>query len=208
MKKIVYLILSIITFIIFNNLVNATESNIDIDDVVNIEETWDVNENVNVEENIDITPISMWVNSTDISTSIDITNIRESSYIYYYGQWCAHCADVDEYLKKTGGYWNLDIIKKEVWSDKANALEMSQAIERLWLNASEVWVPFIVVKTWETESYLVWSDTIINYFKPYLWEASETSTWETSNKKIIVLVIFWILAVVVSTILIKLSNKN
>jgi glutaredoxin len=143
----------------------------------------------------------MWVNSTNIINT-DISNIVNSSYIYYYGQWCPHCADLDSYLKKTGWYDKLDLVKKEVWYDKENSVEMMEAVERLWLKADDVWIPFVVVKNWDKENYLIWSSTVIDYLKPYLWDISN------SNKKVFVFVILWILAVIIPTALIKISNKN
>jgi hypothetical protein len=146
--------------------------------------------------------ISIWMgqSSTDINT-IDLDYIKNSSYIYYYWDWCSHCTKVDDYLRKTDGYNKLDIIKKEVWSNNENSVEMSEVMTRLWLNPLEVWIPFILVTNWENESYLSWDTTIIEYFKPYLWEIQET------NKKLIFIIILAI-AGSASAFLVIINNKR
>jgi hypothetical protein len=154
-----------------------------------------------VEENFDST-----------NDSVDVSVITGNSYIYYYGEWCPHCTEVDTYLTETDGYNKLNIVKKEIWYNEANASEMSESLIRLWLNPNDIWIPFIIVKNWENETYLWGDKTIIEYFKPYLWEANSSDSEINSDGKnrarTIVLIIIVILAVIIPTTLIKMTNNN
>lgn len=142
--------------------------------------------------------------STWKTTKTEI-NLSESeklnnSYIYYYWDWCSHCMDLDAYFRKVGAYKKLDITKKEVWYDDKNKLEMLDFAKKLWLNTKELWTPFLIIKTKDWETSLSWTDKIIDYFKPVLWE------WKTNA--VFILIIVFILAIIIPTILIKLSNKK
>lgn len=135
-----------------------------------------------------------------------ISHLEEKSkikYIYYYGEGCGYCTELDYYLKQTDGYNKLDITKKEVWSNKEHALEMTQKAKELWVE--RVGVPFIVVKNGDKEAPIVSLDRILEHFKPILWEPV---SWKKSQKTLIVLVALFVLAIIVPTILIKLSSKK
>jgi len=156
---------------------------------------WELNNRIDG-TNTGSLEISIWTNNSEVDL------IRDSSYIYYYWDGCSHCANVDYYLKKTDGYNKLDIIKKEVWSNKENSAEMAEVMERLWLDISKVGVPFMLVKNWDDETYLNWDTPIINYFKPYLWEIPE------SGNKEIVLGILAVICIVVAVFLVMMNNKR
>jgi glutaredoxin len=128
--------------------------------------------------------------------------IWESIYIYYYWEWCSHCAKVEEYMEWVDAFNKVNITKKEIYSDDANRTEYLAAWERLWISEADLWIPFLIINNWVKETSLIWDEKIINHFKSFLWEAQE------SSKKTVILVILWILAVFVPVILIKLSNKN
>jgi len=83
---------------------------------------------------------SSWIvvtNNEILTTSTGST--QDTSYIYYYGQWCSYCAQLDKYLTKVDGFSKLDILKKEVYYNDDNRTEMLNAWERLWLNTSDIW---------------------------------------------------------------------
>ena len=126
-------------------------------------------------------------------------SFADTSYIYYYWQWCPHCANVDDYMKAVDGYEKLGVEKKEVYFDSENAAEMSADAERLGLES--VGVPFLIVNEDWQEQTLVWDTPIIDYFTPILWEAPE------SNRKNIILIILAVLAVVIPFLIIKWPKK-
>lgn len=215
------------------------EINTNVDDIIYVEETWVFNENAdvveivnvsvgaNTGEDLDNVPITMETSSTDVNNFIDISNIKESSYIYYYGQWCNHCTNVDEYLTENDLYNKLNITKKEVWSNAGNAEEMKKDLRRLGLDVAKSWVPFIIWTIekkefplpigdkWIIEYFthikeiLDWNLSNISYFNDYLArENPDLTTTTTETNRTIFIIVLVILAIVIPTILIKLTSKN
>lgn len=147
--------------------------------------------------------VATWsLTETLVSTwSID-NNLEETSYTYYYGQWCSHCANLDKYINWVWWYEKLNIVKKEVYFDDKNRQEMVDEWKRLWLSESEIWVPFFIINESWTETSIVWDGPIIEKLKPILWDIPE------NKNKTIILAILSILAIIIPIFLIKLSNKN
>ena len=81
----------------------------------------------------------------------DSGQIKNSSFadldgakpIYYYGESCPHCKDVLAYLDKNDIYSKVDFIKKEVWKDKENSKELTEAAQKCGLNPANIGVPFV-----------------------------------------------------------------
>ncbi len=146
---------------------------------------------------------STWIILPDNELTITSSwSIGDTSYIYYYWQWCSYCAQLDKYLNKVDWYSKLDIVKKEVYYNDDNRSEMLSVWEKLWLNTSDIWVPFLIKNVnWE-ETPMIWIDTIMNEFEPILWDIPE------NNNKPIVFTILIILAIIIPIFLIKLSNKS
>ncbi|NVP17887.1 hypothetical protein HUU51_04175 [Candidatus Gracilibacteria bacterium] len=129
-------------------------------------------------------------------------SIGDTSYIYYYGQGCSHCANLDKYLTKVGGYDKLNIIKKEVYFNDENRAEMMSEGKRLGLSDSDIGVPFFIVNESGTETSIIGDGPIIEKLKPILGDIPE------NNNKPIVFTILIILAIIIPIFLIKLSNKS
>lgn len=148
---------------------------------------------------------STWLIDATWSTntwSIDTSSIENSTYVYYYGQWCSYCANVDEYMEWVDGYEKLNITKKEIYFNDDNRAEYLAAWERFGIAESDLWIPFLVINnSWE-ESFLIWDVPIIDHYKPFLWEPVESSS------KFIILAILWALVIIIPLALIKFPNKN
>lgn len=150
-----------------------------------------------------------WIPENITPPTSHLEEKSKTKYTYFYGATCPHCIETDSFFKKAKIYENFDIIKKEVWSDKKNALEMTKKVEELWL--TRVWVPFIVVNNWEKEIWLSGSDNIKEYFMknfPEVNEEIKKSETEKDSKKTIVIIIFILLATLLPIVLIRLSNKK
>ena len=124
----------------------------------------------------------------------------DTSYLYYYWEWCLHCANVDEYMRWVDGYNMVDIEKKEVYFDKDNAKAMSDDAKRLWYES--VWVPFLIINEDWKESVLNWDKPIINHFIPILGEP------KPNNNKYVIFAILWLLVIIVPFLIIKWWNKT
>lgn len=147
--------------------------------------------------------VTTWsLSETLVSTWSVENNLEKTSYIYYYGQWCPHCANLDKYISWVDWYEKLNIVKKEVYFDDKNRQDMLDDGKKLWLEESEIWLPFFVINKAWVESPMVWDWPIIDYLKPILWEVPE------NKNKTIILAILSILAIIIPIFLIKLSNKD
>ena len=80
--------------------------------------------------------------------------------IFFYGNSCPHCADVEEWIKTNKVEEKIEIIKKEVYDNQENARELTKAAESCGLPTDSIGVPFLyaegkcVVGTPEVTSYL------------------------------------------------------
>lgn len=194
MKKIKYIVLSILLAFSFNSYAEVDE---------NILENYSENELeiLSDVDNVDLFEDS-FMTDNDIEKFYNDT-VLNSTYIYYYGQWCAYCASLDRYLNSVNWYDKLNIEKREVYRNPENSKNMMADAERLWLGMN-VWVPFFIVNTWEEEIPMVWDKPIIDFLSPVLGESSNSK----NNSKTIILAILAVLAVILPVFLIKLSNKN
>lgn len=123
----------------------------------------------------------------------------ETSYIYYWGQWCQYCAKVNKYLKSVDET-KVNIEKREVYFDKDNAAQMSIDTKRVWKESA--WVPFLIInKNWN-ESFFSWYKEIIDHFVPILWEVPK------NNNKVIVFSVLGILAFLIPLAMIFSNRKQ
>ena len=72
--------------------------------------------------------------------------VSDTNYIYYYGQGCAYCANVDSYLKKVDAESKIDIEKREIYFNEDNRARMAADAERVGLNPESVGVPFLILE--------------------------------------------------------------
>ncbi len=63
--------------------------------------------------------------------------------VYYYGAECPHCKKINEFLEENNIAEKVTFTKKEVWHDRGNAKEMTQAATQCNLKKEEIGVPFI-----------------------------------------------------------------
>lgn len=201
MKKIKYILLMILLTFSFTSYAEIQEDDLEngvFSEIVDLE---------NSDENIEFSEENLltgtWV---DIDFDIDSfykDTVLNSTYIYYYGQWCSYCASLDRYLNSVDWYKKLNIEKREIYRNPDNSKNMMADAERLWLGLN-VWVPFFIVNTWEEEIPMVWDKPIIDFLSPVLGESSGTE----NKSKTIILAILAVFAVILPVFLIKLSNKN
>ena len=85
-----------------------------------------------------------------------------SSYEYFWGDGCPHCAVVEEFLNSWEGKDKVAIDKKETWSNRENANLLNERVKYCNIRPSEVGVPFLFTP----EGKCITGDTpIIDYFK-------------------------------------------
>lgn len=97
-----------------------------------------------------------------VFSSQDEAKIDESSsgIILFYGDTCPHCKVVEDYIKENNVREKVDFVNKEVYRNKANALEMNKKAEFCGLPSNSVGVPFL----FDGEKCLIGDRDIIDYF--------------------------------------------
>lgn len=76
---------------------------------------------------------------TDIPTNSELPE----AYEYYWGDGCPHCANVADFLDKWEYASQVEVVKKEVWYNKANANDMKARAAYCNLDQSGLAVPFL-----------------------------------------------------------------
>jgi len=66
-----------------------------------------------------------------------------SEIIYFYGQGCSHCQDVNKFLEENKISEKISFSKKETWSSKENASELQQKAQECGLSPDQIGVPFV-----------------------------------------------------------------
>jgi len=85
-------------------------------------------------------------------------------YIFFYGNWCSHCAKVEEFLKEHDVFDKFKIQEKEIYFNGANRKEFLEYGEKLWIAPEDMWIPLLIVNNENTCTNLVWDKKIIDYF--------------------------------------------
>lgn len=160
----------------------------------------------------------------------------ETSYLYYYWQWCPHCANVDDYMNSVDGYNRVNIEKKEVYFNKGAIKYTSEDIKRLWhekvawmhlKTISENWKIYLIEdntsamsadakRLWYESAWVPflivnedWKESVLNWDKPII-EYFTPILWEPApnNNKYIIFAILWLIVIIVPFFIIKWWNKN
>ena len=79
---------------------------------------------------------------SSLSTTSSVT-LDKDAFIYFYGNTCPHCAELNEWLKETGIEKKVKFEKKEVYQNKDNANLLQQAAEICRLETTQIGVPFV-----------------------------------------------------------------
>jgi glutaredoxin len=84
-----------------------------------------------------------------------------SEIVLYYGEGCPHCKIVDEYIAENNVEQKIQFVKKEVWFNQKNALELGEKAKTCGLPTNSIGVPFL----WDGGKCLIGDQEIINFFK-------------------------------------------
>jgi len=98
--------------------------------------------------------------SSDAPAAGDAGN-PNAPVVYYYGDGCPHCEDVQAFFDEEGIVFGEDLAKKEVWSNRANREEMLSRAEECGLTPEDVGVPFL----WAEGKCSVGEPDVVDYFE-------------------------------------------
>lgn len=124
-----------------------------------------------------------------------------TDYIYFHGNWCPHCAKVDEFFATNKIYDKVKIEKREVYFDNKNRNDLLNYFSQLKVPEADQWVPFLIIKDWENISYVNWDGPIVEKFSDYdssKWSSEKVSNWDSTGSSfwyiigwIVLLIIIW-----------------
>lgn len=89
-------------------------------------------------------------------------------YIFFYGNWCTHCAKVEQFFKEENIEKKYDIEMKEIYFNRDNLKDFQNYIDKLWIDSSKAWVPFLVIENENECDYVAWDKKIISFFQEKL----------------------------------------
>ncbi len=93
-------------------------------------------------------------------------NKKESTgLIFFYGNTCPHCKDVDEWINKNHITDTVDIQKKEVYDNTENALALEKAAQQCKLATDRIGVPFLYTPE---KTCFIGTPAIIEYLQKLL----------------------------------------
>jgi len=86
---------------------------------------------------------------------------QKSEIIYFYGEGCPHCANVDQFLKDNKIEEKISFEKKEMFNNQDNAKELVAVAQKCGLPPDQVGVPFL----WDGSKCYVGDTDVMNFFK-------------------------------------------
>ena len=78
----------------------------------------------------------------DPSTTENNTN-KGSLPTFFYGNTCPHCAEVEKWMEENKIDEKINVVKKEVYDNQGNALELTQAAKSCGIPTENIGVPFL-----------------------------------------------------------------
>ncbi len=90
---------------------------------------------------------------------------NSGQYIFFYWNWCPHCAKVEKFFDENNIKQKFKVIYKEVYQNNQNRQEFLNYVKKLWLDLNKVWVPFLIIENPNECKYIAWDEDIINFFK-------------------------------------------
>lgn len=116
--------------------------------------------------------------SDQTSVSASLATIDSSIPIFFYGNTCPHCKDVEEWMTENKIEEKIQIVKKEVYDDKVNSLELTQAAKNCGLPTDNIGVPFLYAEG----KCLVGTPDITSYLSQKMAAQEDTESAERSQK--------------------------
>lgn len=102
-------------------------------------------------------------------------NVWAQDYILFYGNGCPHCAKVEKFFEDNKISQKFWVESKEIYFNKNNLKELQWYLEKLNLDSSQIWVPFLVINHKDECTYINWDWPIIEFFDKKLVQSCSSS---------------------------------
>jgi glutaredoxin len=96
---------------------------------------------------------------TEESKTSERVVIDDKTPIFFYGNTCPHCAEVETWMEENKVEEKISIIKKEVYDNQQNAQELTKVAQSCNLPTDSIGVPFLYVEG----KCLIGSPDVISY---------------------------------------------
>ncbi len=94
-------------------------------------------------------------------------------YIFFYGNGCPHCASVENFFQENNVVEKYDVDVREMYFNRDNLDTFYYYIDKLGIDNSRAWVPFLVIDNDSNCNYLMWDVKIIDFFESLIETESE-----------------------------------
>lgn len=84
-----------------------------------------------------------------------------SGLVFYYGDGCPHCANVEKYFTDNQVDTKVDFVRKEVYNNQVNQAELLQRAAACGIDKNSVGIPLL----WHDGQCLTGDTDIINFFE-------------------------------------------
>lgn len=101
-------------------------------------------------------------NKKESSLILNKNQSEKNVPIFFYGNTCPHCKNVEEWMKKNNIESKIKIIKKEVYNNQKNSQELVKTAEKCGIVTDSIGVPFLYT---DEGKCLIGTPDIINYLK-------------------------------------------
>jgi len=110
-------------------------------------------------------------------TQEKISTLQSSEPVFYYGNTCPHCKEVEEWFEQNDVQSKISFSKKEVYDNRANSAELTKVAGSCGIPSNQIGMPFLYAKG----KCYVGSPDIIAYFTAELEASGEKLPEEAST---------------------------
>ena len=104
--------------------------------------------------------------------------IDDKTPIFFYGNTCPHCGEVEKWIEENKVGEKISIIKKEVYDNQQNAKELTKTAENCGLPTDSIGVPFLYAES----KCFIGSPDVINYLSTKAGLTSATGSAERNQE--------------------------
>jgi len=107
----------------------------------------------------------------------ETTVVGDKIPIFFYGSTCPHCADVEKWMNENKVEEKITIVKKEVYDNRQNSQELTEAAKNCSLPTDSIGVPFLYTEG----KCLIGTPDIIKYLSEKAGVINASGSAERSN---------------------------
>jgi glutaredoxin len=124
-------------------------------------------------------------NNSDLETNLVVENSTKqlkpvTANIFYWGTTCPYCHDVIDWMEENKIEEQVQVIRKEVYNNRANSLELTQAAKNCGLPTDNIGVPFLY--NTDKQCFIGAPDIIANLSKQVVEQEQQIEASESAER--------------------------